>query len=329
MNPAPLQEERRIEIHLGTLCNNRCVFCMSADKRDKREPWAQLERVREELRHFRAKGCGSVGFLGGEPTVYPHIVECVAYARELGFSRISICTNGVRFSDARFCERLVGAGLTRVSVSVHSHRAEVEDGLMTRVPGNLARKIEGIRNLAALRGRGFLRDNLSLNPVLCRPNLHELEEFVEFFAALGAEDVRFNYIWPHGDVRNDRAWIPSLAEAMPEIVRAMLRNETGRRRRLTFGAVPKCALRLAGVSGKLLEYLAGKYLDEACFDPPNDVSMATRGERPEDRFVWQTVKRDQFKTMPPSCVRCRWAPGCDGVWKSYADLYGFAGLEPV
>ena len=329
MNPAPLQEERRIEIHLGTLCNNRCVFCMSADKRDKREPWAQLERVREELRHFRAKGCGSVGFLGGEPTVYPHIVECVAYARELGFSRISICTNGVRFSDARFCERLVGAGLTRVSVSVHSHRAEVEDGLMTRVPGNLARKIEGIRNLAALRGRGFLRDNLSLNPVLCRPNLHELEEFVEFFAALGAEDVRFNYIWPHGDVRNDRAWIPSLAEAMPEIVRAMLRNETVRRRRLTFGAVPKCALRLAGVSGKLLEYLAGKYLDEACFDPPNDVSMATRGERPEDRFVWQTVKRDQFKTMPPSCVRCRWAPGCDGVWKSYADLYGFAGLEPV
>lgn len=326
---APAAEPRRIEIHLGTLCNNRCVFCMSTERRDRREPWAALERVKEELRHFHEKGCRAVGFLGGEPTVYPHILECVAYARELGYGRIALCTNAVRLADETFCGKLVGAGVTRVSVSVHSHREEIEDGLMTRVPGNFKKKVAAIRNLARQRRRGFLKDNLSLNPVLCRPNLRELQAYIEFFCELGAEDIRFNFIWPHGDVRNDRAWIPSLAETMPEIVRVMLLNETRRRRRLTFGAVPKCALRLAGVSGRLGDYLAGKYLDEACFDPPNDVSMATRGERPEDRFVWQEVKRDVFKTRPDRCAGCRFAAGCDGVWKSYAEIYGVSELEPV
>ena len=40
MNP---EEPRRVEIHLGTLCNNRCAFCMSSMNRDDHEPWAALE----------------------------------------------------------------------------------------------------------------------------------------------------------------------------------------------------------------------------------------------------------------------------------------------
>ena len=136
-----MSEPRRVEIHLGTLCNNLCVFCMSSMNRDGHEPWAAPERVREELRHFRAEGCRSAGFLGGEPTVYPHIVESIAYAREIGYERISLCTNGTRLSDPAFCGALTEAGLTRVTLSVHSHRAEVEDGMITGVPGNLARKI--------------------------------------------------------------------------------------------------------------------------------------------------------------------------------------------
>jgi MoaA/NifB/PqqE/SkfB family radical SAM enzyme len=323
------EEPRRVEIHLGTLCNNRCAFCMSSMNRDGHEPWAELERVKEELRHFRAGGCRSAGFLGGEPTVYPGIVESIAYAKSLGYDRISLCTNGTRLSDPAFCGALAKAGLTRVTLSVHSHRAEVEDGVMTGVPGNLARKLAGIRNLLALRAEGRLPGNIALNPVLCRPNLDEMEDYIAFFSSRGLDDIRFNYIWPQGEARGDRRWIPSFEEAMPKILRVMLRSEKRPRGHLTFGGIPKCALLLAGVKGPLLEHLAAKYLDEAGFDPDNDVSMATRGGPMPDRFVWQEKKKETLKAKGPECARCAHRARCEGVWGSYADLYGFGELTPL
>ncbi|MCR4296564.1 MAG: radical SAM protein [Elusimicrobia bacterium] len=325
MSPEP----RRVEIHLGTLCNNRCAFCMSSMNRDDHEPWAALERVKEELRHFRAEGCRSAGFLGGEPTVYPHIIESISYAKSLGYDRISLCTNGTRLSDRAFCGALIEAGLTRATLSVHSHRAEVEDGLITGVPGNFARKLAGIKNLLALRAEGRLPGNIALNPVLCRPNLGEMEEYLAFFGALGLDDVRFNYIWPQGEALGERRWIPSFKEAMPKILRVMLRGEKRPRGRLTFGGIPKCALLLAGVKGPLLEHLAAKYLDEAGFDPDNDVSMATRNGPMPDRFVWQEKKKDTLKAKGPACPRCAHHARCEGVWGSYAELYGFGELTPL
>lgn len=324
-----MSEPRRVEIHLGTLCNNLCAFCMSSMNRDHHEPWAALDRVREELRHFRGKGCRSAGFLGGEPTVYPYIVESIAYAKSLGYDRIALCTNGTRMSDPAFCAALTDAGLSRVTLSVHSHRAEIEDGPITGVPGNLSRKIAAIKNLLALKLKGKLPGNIALNPVLCRPNLDEMEDFIAFFGAMGLDDIRFNYIWPQGEARGDRRWIPAFKEAMPKIARIMLLNEKRLRKHLTFGGVPKCALLLAGVKGPMLEHLAAKYLDEAGFDPDNDVSMATKNGPMPDRFVWQQVKKDTLKAKGPDCVRCAHQGRCEGVWGSYGELYGFSELTPL
>lgn len=316
---------RRVEIHLGTLCNNLCAFCMSSMNRDGHEPWAELERVKEELRHFRAEGCRSAGFLGGEPTVYPHIVEAISYARSIGYENVALCSNGTRLSDPAFCAALADAGLTRATLSVHSHRPEIEDVLITGVSGNLSRKIAAIKNLLALR----LPGKVALNPVLCRPTLNEMEEYVDFFGALGLDDIRFNFIWPQGEARGDRRWIPSLEEAMPKILRLMLLNEKRLRKHLTFGGVPKCALLLAGVKGPMLEYLAAKYLDEAGFDPDNDVSLATKKGPLPDRFVWQQVKKDTLKAKGPGCASCAHDGRCEGVWGSYGELYGFRELTPL
>ena len=221
------------------------------------------------------------------------------------------------------------AGLTRVTVSVHSHEPDVEDRLITRVPGALERKVRAVRNLVALRGRGLLPGNISLNPVLCRPTLRGMEGFVVFFGGLGIDDIRFNYIWPHGEVKADPAWTPSFREAMPEVVRLLLANEKRLLKHLSFGGIPKCALLLGGLSDRLREYLWSKYLDEAGFDPGNDVSMATKQGPMRDRFVWQQVKRDVLKTMGPDCGKCRHKSRCEGVWASYAQLYGFAELTPL
>ena len=247
----------------------------------------------------------------------------------LGYCKIVICTNGLRLSDRFFCLRLVRAGLTRVTISAHSHQPEVEDLLITRVPGALERKVRAVRNLVALREQGLLPDGISLNPVVCRPTLQGMEDFIRFFGKIGIGDVRFNYIWPHGDVQTDPSWIPSFREAIPHIMRVVLANEKRLHKHLSFGGIPKCALLLSGVSGRLMDYLDSKYLDEAGFDPANDVSMATRQGPMQDRFTWQQVKRDVLKVKGPHCGGCSHRNRCEGVWASYARLYGFLELRPL
>lgn len=323
------EDGRRVEIKLGDLCNNRCPFCVSGDLRDARAPWTPLARVKEELAAFRESGCDAVGFLGGEPTVYPWIEEAAAHARALGYRRVALCTNGTRLADAEFCARLVAAGVTRVTVSLHSHLAEVEDGVMTRVPGNHARKVAGVRHMLAWRSRGAMADGVSLNPVLSRRNFRALGDYLLFARGLGVSDVRFNFIWPDDLLRGWREWVPSFREAAPEIVKAIVLNERRIGLRLSFGGLPRCALRWAGVSPRLAESLSARYLDEASLDPDNDVSIPSAGGGRGERFVWRERKKSELKTRGPRCGDCARADACEGVWNTYAEIYGLDELVPV
>ncbi|MBI5210521.1 MAG: radical SAM protein [Elusimicrobia bacterium] len=315
---------RNVELNLGMACNNRCVFCMSGGVRPSERAWVPLERVRGELEHFYREGCRSLGFLGGEPTAHPRIVECVRCARSLGFQRIALCSNGTKFSAPAFVDALISAGVTRFGVSIHSHLAAVEDEL-TGLAGNFARKVSGIGHLMERRRKGLVPDNVSLNPVLSKRTLPAMAGYVEFFKAMGIDDIRFNFIWPQARVERDRGMIPSYREAMPTILKVLVLNESRWKMHLTFGAVPRCMLRWAGrkLSPGLKERFGSRYLSE-CDDLPTDVSL-----RGEERFNWQERKRDMLKTHAASCRRCAHAAACDGVWKSYVALYGLSELVPV
>ena len=119
--------------------------------------------------------------LGGEPTTYPKICESVRLARELGFTRIAIATNATKLRLPHFADRILDAGLTRVTVSMHGHTAELEDRL-TRVPGNFEKKCTAIRYLVDRKKRdGVLKDGLSVNIVLNGWNYKHLPRMMRFF----------------------------------------------------------------------------------------------------------------------------------------------------
>ncbi len=41
---------KNVEINPGRLCNNKCIFCMSGEDRDDHEPWADPQRMRDEIK---------------------------------------------------------------------------------------------------------------------------------------------------------------------------------------------------------------------------------------------------------------------------------------
>lgn len=320
----PERPTENLELNVGLACNNRCLFCMSGDARAPERRWLPAEAAREELRRFRDLGCTSVGFLGGEPTAYPHIVEAVGWAKELGYRRVALCTNGMKLSDEAFVDALLNAGATRFTISLHSHLAEVEDKL-TEVPGNFARKIKGLKTLLARKAAGRLHDNVSLNPVLNRRTYLDMAGYIEYFRGLGVDDIRFNYIWPQARVTGDKSMIPSYREAMPQIARAVLLNERRWKMTISFGGVPPCMLRWSGLSmsPRAAAHFAERYFDES------GVDLSTRVSANGDRFDWRERKRDRMKIHAPACSGCLWHQRCDGVWKTYADMWGFDEMVPV
>ena len=92
-------------------------------------------------------------------------------------------------------------------MSLHSHIPEIEERLVG-VPKILEKKVEALRLLTQARARGFFKDGVSLNPVLCRLNAPSMEDYVRFFKARGIHDIRFNFIWPESRVQNDKTVVP-------------------------------------------------------------------------------------------------------------------------
>ena len=73
-----MEPKKQVEIQLGHMCNNRCVFCVSGQRTAQREAFPiEAEPVIEKLREGRALGMRKVTLLGGEPTLQPGFMDVV------------------------------------------------------------------------------------------------------------------------------------------------------------------------------------------------------------------------------------------------------------
>ena len=148
--PAELRAEEASEVGSRAAarvlleCNNRCVFCSQAGL----QGGARVESQREAVRRRRGQ---VVTIVGGEPTLDPRLVERVAAARQMGFTRVGLQTNGRRLAEPGLAAQLAGAGLTDVHLSIHGAESAVHD-YHTGVPGSFA---EVLGALTAARANGL------------------------------------------------------------------------------------------------------------------------------------------------------------------------------
>lgn len=311
---------RHLEISLGKACDNRCVFCATGRESRGDRGWMAPDVVGAALAEARANGVSSVGFLGGEPLRYPHLVDVVGAARDLGFERVALCTNGRRLSDPARLEALLAAGISRVALSIHSHRAELEDRITGR-PGAFAEKLAAIDLLVAAAGASRLPHGLALNVVLHAQNLAHLGALSAFFGRRGVRDLRFNFVRPEVAPEEARRWVPTFARTTPRLRQLLERNEGRLGLQISFADVPLCRLPWELLAGPALR---ARYLGEG-LDADTEVTMHRPPEKGEaKRFRWQEQRAGALKTHLPVCVRCPLRRRCEGPWRGYVALYGDA-----
>jgi len=311
---------KNIDVNIGRRCNLRCVFCLDGRISAKQRQWVPLDSAAEELRKGWEAGCRSMGLLGGEPTVYPDLLELLDYARGLGYQRLALYTNGVRLGDAAFCDRVVAAGVTRVGISIHSHRPDLEDRITSR-EGSFASKIAGLRRLVAHRRRGRLPHGLAVNPVITRLNLPHLLPMFRFFGRHGVDDLRFNFVRAIGRAEGSRDLTPRYQDAARACVELIVQNERQGRRSLSFGDFPFCVWPWEVLGS---EVLRRRYIGEF-HDLVTDVSLFEAPSEDTgdlDRFNWAERRKARLKHKFTACEGCAFYDACEGVYRCYTDIYG-------
>ena len=104
-----------LTVDLTNRCNMMCDPCfMDANQVGyvHELEWHEVQQILDDSLAIKPRRQMSVQFSGGEPTLSPHFLRAIKYARDVGYFCVQCATNGIKFAqDREFCKQAKEAGL--------------------------------------------------------------------------------------------------------------------------------------------------------------------------------------------------------------------------
>lgn len=203
---------RWLELATGYACNAACIGCHACSA-DAGQQMTSAE-VLQWLQGARRRGAQHLWLSGGEPTLRKDFLGTLRAAKQLGYQRIKVQTNGMLFAYEHFAERAVAAGMTEANLLLKSLDAQRHDAL-NRTQGGLRALHAG---LSQLRATGI---RLEGDVLLTADTIAELPELVDYYAGLGLRHFNL-WLFSLADqgAEDLRALVPRLADAQAYILQA-------------------------------------------------------------------------------------------------------------
>ena len=169
---------QRCELIVTDKCNFHCPYCRGL--RPDCEGDMPKDRALFVLRQWILDGLQNVRFSGGEPTLYPHLLDLVAYCSYGGVNRIAISTNGS--AELSTYKELMERGVNDFSISLDSCCASMGESMMGKcgyfdiVTGNIE----------------YLSKHtyVTVGTVLTNQNIGFVDDIILFAHDLGVADIR-------------------------------------------------------------------------------------------------------------------------------------------
>jgi MoaA/NifB/PqqE/SkfB family radical SAM enzyme len=303
----------QVEIQLGHMCNNRCVFCVSGQKTGLGEAKPlPVEPLLERVREARAAGHAKITLLGGEPTLQPGFLDVVRECVRLGFEEIVIFTNGVRTGGhSDVIDEVIATGGRFVwRVSIQGATKESHERT-TRKPGSFDRIV---RTLERLHER---KQRITVNMCVVTSNFESVPEFPALLARYGVEQLHLDMMRPldAGERSEEemRAMLPRYGDLAAPL-RAMIAGFPDGFD-VNVGNLPFC------IAPDLAPWIHhdGEHTETIAVDGDHSLS------RPWDKYF---VKR-RDKAKPDTCRTCAYDARCSGIFETYDRFYGTTELVPV
>ena len=201
--------ERNVFFHILTACNLSCRHCYINPKEQGTETVSR-ENLEKWLKLFQDESKETnVIFLGGEPTMHPDLPHAVRFARKLGYSSVTVDTNGFLFHD--FLTNVKTSDLDFLSFSLDGPTPEIND--MLRGDGVFQTCTTNLRSAVA---SGF---NVSLIYTVSRYNIDHLHKMAPLLAAWGVKRFFIQVIGIRGKtaIRDAEKWQLTPAEWLAKI----------------------------------------------------------------------------------------------------------------
>jgi len=178
-----------IFFHILTQCNLKCKHCY-INREQHGEQKLSIETIEAWLEVFARKNkTANVIFLGGEPTMHPDLPAAVKSAKKIGYSSITVDTNGYLFND--ILSKVAPDEIDYFSFSLDGATRKTND--MIRGHESYDKCIAGIRKAVQA---GF---STSLIYTVSTLNIHELDKMPLLLKDLGVNRFFIQVIGLRGE----------------------------------------------------------------------------------------------------------------------------------
>lgn len=310
----PYIRTKLCELTLNYNCNARCVFCYSFPEMDewKNSKDLDIKTASSYMIDSYKSGSRIVQIIGGEPTVYPKLLEIIKIAKKIGYPVVQIVTNGQRMSDYSYARSLKEAGLNSVTFSVHSSNASIHD-LMVGVNGAFRKILKALENVSKLGI--YISTGTAINAI----NYTQIPQLVKFlYKNFGIESYHLIAMHFIGAAeKNNKNLAVSYSQTLPYLKQA-----------LSFLACQK----IMPISPILSNY-------QPCVLPGCE-HLISDWQIPfadDDLYLPEKVYRQSMYSMitdllrmkGEKCKECIYQNICAGFEKKYFEIYGDKEFRPL
>ena len=188
--------DKRYWLKISNVCN-KCIFCLDSDFKEK-NAFIPFKVLKEKILQATSEGYTRLVVSGGESTISPQFIETIQFAKQSGFKKIQVITNGRMFSYKSFATNAINAGLTEVTFSIHGHNSKIHDKL-TGVNGSFNQALKGIKNLINTK-----KCIINIDIVINKLNLKYLYNIIDFFSKFGIYEYDLLRLVPFGRAYKNR-----------------------------------------------------------------------------------------------------------------------------
>ncbi len=157
-----------MEIEFSRICNFRCSYCY-VDAGIEYTDELSRQEIKDVILQAKELGARKIIILGGEPSIYSHLVEMLRFLGQEGLE-IEMFTNGSGIDQA--LAAVLAEERVRIALKLNSQDEKIQDQLAGKKG---AWRIIN-RALAALQAVGYPSKELflAISTVICRQNIAEL-----------------------------------------------------------------------------------------------------------------------------------------------------------
>lgn len=302
--------KRSLEFHIAYHCTDACMFCyVDSLMREFSFIPIDYKSIIRILVEEKAKGFNEVMFTGGEPTLYPKLLEIITVARKVGYS-VGIISNGARLSDSEYAAVILPQ-IDALCLSIRGPNAMVHDQIACH-PGSFEKLERALNNLDSCAKPPFI----VINHVITRLNCPLLKQTIEFIGRTKqVKKIIVSTVAPEDSGKRRYGQLAVRHEEIVLHLPALISIAHKMGVTLKILGIPLCLLAPYGAySGDLF---------------PKAHTIVKRTRLSDYSIGWHfSPSQPQRRYYPKSCSGCVLKKHCCGVYWEYEELFGSEGLTP-